>query len=169
MAIDKKLLVDTMGRPLTQSLFLEIGYNVQYAVYTLAEVDKLYNGKVYPSLKRLYMEVNDPTEYRFATTYLLNWNHWKRLNNNVVLREYFDLWREELEVMMRSEAVQAIVDMTATESGNFQAAKWLADRGWDKRGAGRPSKVEREREVNIQERINEELTADLNRMDKFDG
>lgn len=164
--VDKSKLIDTMGRPLTQSLFLECGYNVQYAVFTFNDEDKTYDGRVYPSLKKLYLQCEDPTEYQFAKKYLLGWSHWKRLNENKMLREQFDEWREELEIAMRSEAVQAIRDMTA-DGSNFQAAKWLADRGWDKRGAGRPSKAEKEREARIHDRIGDELEADVVRMEDF--
>lgn len=163
MNIDKKLLVDTMGRPLTQSLFLECGYNVQYAVFTFNDEDKTYNGKIYPSLKKLFLECEDPTEYKFARKYLLGWNHWKRLNENKMLKDEFEQWREELEIAIRADAVMSIRDMTA-EGTNFQAAKWLADRGWDKRGAGRPSKSELDREKRIQSRIGDELMDDINRM-----
>lgn len=167
MKVDKKLLKDTMGRPLTQGLFLEIGYNTEYAVYTLDDEDKEYKGKTYPSLKKLYLASEDPTEYKFAKTYLLNWQHWKRLNANKVLKEYFDEWREELEIMLRSESVLNILEMQV--EGNFQAAKWIADRGWEKRGAGRPLKADLEREVRIKERISDALSEDVDRMEKFDA
>lgn len=152
-----------MGRPLTQSLFLEIGYNTQYAIFTLNDEDKEYEGKTYIALKKLFLECEDPTEYKFAKKYLLNWQHWQRLNDNRILEPYFREWREELEVLLRSDAVKSIRDMTAGAE-NFQAAKWLADRGWDKRGAGRPSKSEVEREGRIKDRIGDELTADIIRM-----
>jgi len=164
--IDKSKLIDTMGRPLTQSLFLECGYNVQYAIFTFNDNDKTYDGRVYPSLKKLYLECEDPTEYQFSRKHLLGWSHWKRLNENKMLREHFDEWRDELEIAMRSDAVQAIRDMTA-DGTNFQAAKWLADRGWDKRGAGRPSKAEVERENRIRDAIGGELDADVLRMDQW--
>ena len=57
------------GRPITQSLFLEIGYT-EHAVYTLKDDDYEYNGKVYPSLKKAYLELEDTTEYDFANQYL---------------------------------------------------------------------------------------------------
>lgn len=167
--VDKSLLKDTMGRPLTQGLFLEIGYNTQYAVYTLDDEDKEYKGKVYPSLKKLFLKTGDPTEYTFSKTYLLNWNHWKRLNENKLLREHFDEWREELEVSLRSEAFVAILDMSASESGGFQAAKWVADRGWEKQKVGRPSKQEQVRDARINERIADAAMADVERMDKYDA
>lgn len=166
MDIDKNKLVDGMGRPLTQSLFLEIGYREEFAVYSLKDLDHHYKGKVYPSLKRLYLAHEDTVEYDFATTYLLGWNHWKRLNENKQLRKHFDEWREELELKIRSQAVKDIMDQCASEGGSFQAAKWLADRGWDKRAAGRPTKQEKEREDRIQERINDEFAADVVRLFK---
>lgn len=161
--IEKSQLIDTMGRPLTQSLFLEPSYDTRYAVFTFNDNDKIYNGATYISLKRLFMECEDPTEYQFAKKHLLGWNHWKRLNENKMLRVYFDEWREELEIMLRSDAIKAIIDMGA-EGSNYQAMKFMADRGWDKRAAGRPSKSEKEREARILDAIGDELGADIVRM-----
>lgn len=166
MEIDKKLLLDTMGRPLTQGLFLEMGYDTRYAVFTFNDDDKTYDGKVYPSLKKLYLACDDPTEYEFAKKHLLGWKHWQRLNANKILKEEFDEWRDEMEIKTRSDAIKSIIDMTA-EGSNFQAAKWLADRGWDKRGAGRPSKSELDRQKNIDSRIGDELEAEINRMENI--
>lgn len=166
MKIDKSRLIDTMGRPLTQGLFLEISYDTKYAMFTFNDEDKIYNDTTYFSLKKLFLSCDDPTEYEFANRYLLNWPHWQRMNENKVLREHFDEWREEFEIKLRSEAIRSIVDMTA-EGTNFQAAKWLADRGWDKRGAGRPSKSEKDREGRIKDRIGQELHADILRMEDF--
>lgn len=162
--VDKSKLVDSMGRPLTQSLFLEIGYKTEFAIYSLKDTDHHYRGKVYPSLKRLFLAHEDPTEYDFAATYLLGWNHWKRLNANKMLTKHFDEWREELELKIRSQAVREIVDLTAGEGGSFQAAKWLADRGWDKRAPGRPSKAEQERDDRIEEHIANEFQDDVVRL-----
>lgn len=161
MEIDKSKLLDSGGKPLTQSLFLEIGYSDQ-SVYTLKEDDYEYKGTVYPSLKRLYMEMSDPTEYDFAIKYLLGWKHWKRLCANKLIRSYIDEWREELELKLRSKGVKEA--MKAAELGGFQAAKWLADKGWDQRQAGRPSKAEIERETKVIARLNDEFSADIVRL-----
>lgn len=164
--IDKNKLVDTMGRPLTQSLFLEIGYS-EYAVYTLKEFDYEYKGAVYPSLKKLYLKEEDPTEYVFAEKHLLGWQHWKRLCENKLVRKHVDEWREELELKIRSQAIRDMMNLCASENGNFSAAKFLADRGWEKRAAGRPSKAEKERQDRIEDRIQEEFAADVARMSDF--
>ena len=156
-------MLDSGGRPITQSLFLEIGYTKD-AIYTLKDDDYTYNGKVYPSLKKLYMECADPTEYEFATANLLSWKHWLRICENKLLRKHVDEWREELEVKIRSKAVKQAISQAA--SGTFQASKWIADRGWATRGAGRPSKSDLEREKRIQEGIADEYNNDVVRMFK---
>lgn len=152
-----------MGRPLTQSLFLEIGYN-ESAVYTLKEIDHIHNGKTYPSLKRLYLECNDPTEYNFAIKYLLGWKHWLRLCENKGLKGHIQEWRDELEVKIRAEAIKQTI--SSAQAGSWQASKWLADRGWDTRGAGRPSAAEKEKAAKINELVQDEYGADILRMVK---
>lgn len=159
----KDQMLDTAGRPITQSLFLEIGYT-DSAIYTLKEDDYEYKGKIYPSLKKLYLASEDPTEYEFAKTYLLNWRHWQRICENKILQKHIDEWREELEVKLRSRAVlQAIKN---ANKGGFQAAKWLADRGWAGRPAGRPSKLEIEKEKKVAANINSEYQDDVVRLFK---
>lgn len=157
----KKDLLDTMGRPLTQGLFLEIGYG-EFAVYTLKEDHHVLNGKQYPSLKKLYLQVADPTEYEFAVTFLCGWKHWNRLCDNKAIRAHIDEWRFELEVKLRSQAVKEAI--TQSKSGSFQAAKWVADRGWSTRGAGRPSKEELEKEKKVQEHITNDFNEDIARI-----
>lgn len=149
-----------MGRYITQGLFLELGYNTEFAQFTLDDSDKNYEGVVYPSLKRLYIECADPVEYEFSKEHLLGWNHWKRLLDNKATRHHIDQWREELELSIRSEGVKAIIDLAA-ESNSFQAAKWLADNGWSKRKAGRPSTEDVMAETNKQVRIREEYLPDF--------
>ena len=160
--MDKSRLKDTRGRPLTQGLFLEIGYG-EKSVYTLKDDDHEYEGKVYPSLKRLYLECGDPTEYAFAKEHLLGWTHWQRLINNKAVYRHVEMWREELEVKLRSEGVRSAIEQARSGTA-FQASKWLADRGWDKRPAGRPSKEDVEKEKKVQERLSDEFSADIIRL-----
>jgi hypothetical protein len=95
---DKSLMKDTMGRPLTQGLFLEFAYDTKFAIFTFNDEDKEYEGKIYTSLKKQFLSCEDPTEYEFATKYLLGWRHWLRMNENKQLKEEFDVWREEFEI-----------------------------------------------------------------------
>jgi hypothetical protein len=123
MKIDKALLLDSRGRPITQSMFLEIGYT-DFAVFTTKDNDYTYKGKVYPSLKKLYLEYEDPTEYAFVQEYLSGWSQWKQLCNNQQTLKFINEWREELELKLRSQAIRDMIDQSA-DGGSFQASKWL--------------------------------------------
>lgn len=160
MTVDKTKMKDSMGRFLTQALFLELGYNVEFAQYTLEDEDKKYKGKTYPSIKRLYIEYADIGEYDFAKEYFGGWQHWKRLEGNEAIRHHIDQWREELELSIRSEGIRSILNI-ATEKDSFQAAQWLAKAGWIDRRVGRPSKEEVEGERQKQARMKQEHLSDV--------
>lgn len=160
MEIDKSLMTEN-GKPLTQSLFLEIGYS-DFAVYTLKDNTHVYNGKEYPSIKQLYLELADPTEYEFANKYFLGWRHWLRIAENKQIKSHILEWREELEYKLRSEAVKHMINSAKT--GNYQASKWLVDRGWMTRPAGRPTKADIDSEKAFQARVNDEYAGDIFRL-----
>lgn len=160
---DRTKFKDPSGKLLTQSLFLENGYNTEYAIYTLTDEDKEYKGKTYPSLRRLYLECMDPTEYEFATKYLWGWNHWQRIAANNLMTEHINDWRMELEVKLRSMAVKSIV---IGALGSYNAAKWVADGSW-KQARGRPSKAELAKEKRLRERVAQEADEDGDRIVDF--
>ena len=162
----KAQMIDSMGKFRTQSLFLELGYKDE-AVFTLKDFDHEHNGETYVSLKRLYLECEDTTEYQFAQAHLMGWKHWQRMCENKVLRKHIDEWREELEVKLRSQAVLDVISQA--RAGTFQAAKWVADRGWAQRGAGRPSNADIEHEKKVQARIADEYGGDVVRMFQKQG
>lgn len=161
MTTKQEQMLDSMGKMRTQSLFLELGYSDE-AIFTLKDEDYQYNGRNLISLKRLYLEMEDPTEYEFAVAYLLGWRHWQRMCENKAIRSYIDEWRDELEVKLRCRAVGDAI--RAARTGNFQAAKWVADRGWATRGAGRPTKADVEHEKKVQAKINDEYSGDVVRL-----
>lgn len=157
----REKFIDSGGRFLTQSLFLELGYG-ENSVYTLKDYDYEYKGNVYPSLKRLYLEMEDTTEYDFANTHLAGWKHWQRMCENKAILIHIEEWRFELELKLRARAVRQMLDLAST--GSYQASKWIADKGWDVRGAGRPSKAEKEKNKAIEGRIADEYSGDVLRM-----
>lgn len=160
---NRELFLDSEGRPKTQALFYEIRYDSD-ALYSLKEYDLVVGDKTFPSAKRLYMEVGDPTEYAFASQYFLGWKHWKRICENQAILKHVTQWREELEMKLRSEAVFQAMKMA--RNGSYQAAKFMIDRGYVKRGAGRPSTEEVEREKKFQANIENEYSADVIRLAK---
>lgn len=160
---DKKKFVTNTGNFYTQKLFLELGYDADVAVYTLKEYDYEYEGKTYPSIKRLYLQMEDVTEYNFANEYFFSWNHWQRISNNQVIKKYIDEWRLELDLKLSAAAIKNIIDMSSEERG-FQPAKYVAERGWNKNPVGRPKKDTSELDAKTNERLNEIYSDDVARL-----
>lgn len=158
MSVDKSKLRCPITRNfLTQGLFIEHQYNTERAVYSWGEEDKEYKGKTYPSLKRLYLEMEDVGEYEFATTHLCGWKHWMRLcDNESVLLPHIEEWRMELEIKLRGRAIKNIInDANAGKPSSPSSNKYLADKGWSKK-VGRPTKAEQEREAEVRSRIKQD-------------
>jgi hypothetical protein len=156
------------GNLYTQGLFLELSYaDPSNAIYTLKDEDHELNGRSYVSIKRLYLEIADPTEYEFAKACFYNWAHWKRMCEKTTnLHPYIAEWREELEVMLRSQGVRGVVEeATSGGKGAMQASKWLADKGWtEKRTAGRPTNLEVDKERKQQASVKSVIESDLERV-----
>lgn len=151
-----------MGKKLTESLILEFKYDRERAIYSIKDEHHEDEHGFYPSLRQLYLEVGDPTEYEFATRYLLGISHWLQLANNKRMKPIVEEWRFELEYKLRSAAAFQIIKQSA--KGAWQASKWLADKGWDDRDAGRPSNEEIDRETKIQSRLRDEYEEDARRL-----
>ena len=153
---------DTQGRFLTHALFYETKVNGYDPVFTLKEYDN--NGC--KSLKQLYLDIADPTEYKFALKVFGSWRHWQKLLNNKAIRVHIDEWREELEIKLRSIGVRAVRDIALDTSskGQLQAAKYLAEKGWEPKTRGAPSKAEKVAEVKKQTRIINEVDNDFERI-----
>lgn len=109
-------------------------------LYTLKDQD--HEG--YPSLRRLYLETADPTEYTFAMKYLSGWAHWERLCESDWFVPYINRWRKELELTLRAKALSNIIDMAeAGGKESFNANKYLLNSSWkvgEHRAVGRPTK-----------------------------
>lgn len=152
------------GTWIAQGLFLEPTYDTAFAIYTLAEYDKEYNGKLYLSLKKLYLEEEDITEYIFANKYLGGWSHWQRLQNNQQLAKEIDSWRTELELKLRAKALVRIKEQA--NKGSYNAAKYIANKEWENTGSGkgRPSKADIKREREKQAKIFEQYEEDAHRL-----
>jgi hypothetical protein len=63
----------------------------------------------------------------------------------VLIKPHVDKWQAELEIKLRSEAIQQM-KLHAKQPGGTAAAKWLADKGYvqegTKKAVGRPKKDE---------------------------
>lgn len=136
---------NVMGAHLLKPIFYEYDTSDHaQSIYTLKEYDHTVDGITYPSLRKLYVETEDPTEYEFASLYLDGWVHWKKLERAAFFQPYLKEWREELEVRMRAKALNRIkTRATSSEKDSFQADKILLSGGWkteEEKTRGRPSK-----------------------------
>lgn len=152
-----------MGMQLLQALFFETTpADKTNVVYTLKTEDHLG----YPSLYRLYMEADDPTEYTFAVQYLDGWSHWEKLCECSWFKDHVTQWRKELELRTRATSLKAIREIAASDPKQaLLANKFLVSAGWkdapEKRRAGAPSKEdvrqEAHRIASTEKTINEDF------------
>ena len=137
---------DSQGRLRTRSLFYESQTAGYPAFFTLKDYDITEGGNTYVSLKRIFLDAMDPTEYLFAARAFGKeggWQHWQRLKTLKWFSAYYQEWREELEVRLQSAGIEALRSGASGGNVSVPAAKYFADRGWNpvsKRG--RPSKEE---------------------------
>lgn len=144
----KKHLLDSQGRMRTQSLFYEYRTKTMDPIFTLKPYDLEVNGVVYPSLKKLYLDARDPVEYKFVNKHLYSWENWERILDNAMLEPHIQQWRKELEIQMKAEALNSIIEVSVLSSPSaVPAARYLVDKGWDKL-LGRHVKDEDEKEDN---------------------
>lgn len=142
---------DKMNRWITSGLFEETALNSkEFVLFTMEDA------------KNKFVECNDMTGYIFAKKHLGGWQHWKALLASPVLRDYIEEWMDELEVKVRSEAILRLQEDAA--KGNYNSNKYLADRGWDLRKAGRPSKEEIEKNINKETKMRESISGFLTRV-----
>jgi hypothetical protein len=136
-------------------------------MYSLKDWDHEVDGVVYKSLYRLYMETNDPTEWKFANAFVDGWEHWEILCNCSWFRPFVVRWRKELELRMKSDALARIMRESKTGSKeSFQASKYLLEKGWEPKDTkrGRPSKDEIAREARNVFEERERLENDFERL-----
>lgn len=154
----KSKFKNSSGTHLLKPIFYELDEQGRpNAQYSLKTYDSEFEGVIYPSLRKLYVELEDPTEYLFAETYLDGWDHWKKLSSASFFQEYLTEWREELDVRLRAKALVRIRRRAeeSTKDG-LQADKVLLQGGWktEKEPVGRPTKekIKQEAEKLVHER-----------------
>jgi len=154
---------DSSGRYRTASLFREnyVSKDKYPPIFSLKPYDDVLN---LPSFKDHYLESSDPTGYTTAIELLGSWEHWEKLVALDWFQDHLQKWNLELEVKMKSEAIRGIIQESKEGKSKFNASKYVAEHGWDKRKAGRPTKEEIKRETKVQARVSEEISQDLERL-----
>jgi len=150
---------------LTKGIFYEeLLADKSTCLYTLKDTDHMG----YPSLYRLYMETNDPTEWKFATTHLGGWKHWEMLCDCTWFKPYVERWRRELELRMKSQALARIMAEAKTSNKeSFSANKYLLEKGWEPKDSskrGRPSKDDIKQAAREELQMNNRISEDFDRI-----
>lgn len=156
------------GAWLTKQLFYETSDDKSRVLYSLKHEDHRVGKKVYPSLRRLYLECGDESEYMIASTSFGGWPHWKRLLSSPWFLDYVVELREELAA--RNAAAALLQIKKNAEGGNLQANRYLLEQGWLPKGdVGRPTKEKIRQEADHLFRSSEEISDDLDRISQAIG
>lgn len=154
---------------LLKALFFETNGSADKSTVLYTLKDEPHEG--YPSLYQAYMEMEDPTEWRFANEYLASYQHWKALCECKWFLPYLERWRDELDLKLKGRALLEIQACASDpdRKNSYNANRFLVEGGWkDKtspRGRGRPRKEEKEAVKASASRLQE----DLERITKING
>lgn len=160
-----------MAQPQTKGLFYELTLpedrKEMGTSWTLKEHDLQADGKVYKSMKKLFIEMEDVTEYDFAIAALGSYKHWERVTESPILKPHIEQWRKELNLKLKAKAMKSIIkSATVDEKLSFQAMKYLADNEYiDKKNKrGRPSKEELNAELKREVEMSKSFKDDAERI-----
>lgn len=161
-----------LGQWLTKALFVEYLFEghggFDAAMYTLKDEDITWtNGKTYPSLRRLYLDCNDPTEYAFAQKYFYSWEHWQRVASAPWMRPLLAVWQVELEMKIRSQALAQIISVANSDrKESLTAARFIVEGGYkhQKAGKGAPTKADIARAAHALATENTDVSEDAKRL-----
>lgn len=154
---------DRQGRFLTKGLFFETSESENVTpLYTLADEEK----RGLPSAKQIYIEAADPSEYKAAMALLGSWQHWERLISCDWFQPYLEEWRAELELKLRSRALESIVNQSqAVGKDAMAAARYIVEGSWkNPTKRGRPSKDEIKREARMQADLSKDMDETMKRL-----
>lgn len=139
------------GQLYTKRLFFETSSGLNdkaTVVYTLKDEDYTVDGVTYISLYKRYLDMEDLTEFDFASKYFDSYEHFRILCQAEWFFEHVTRWRNELRLKLKAQALNRLKGV-AVESANknyFEANKLLlnhlSEGDKDKPKRGRPSKAE---------------------------
>lgn len=155
------------GGWMTKSLFAEFTVNNgPPPVFSLRG-----DAEGFPSLKNLFIELNDHTGVLLAEQYLGGWEHWEALMENQWFSDEVQRWKRQVLARMEREAVD-VVKVIASDEGNkgqLAAARLLLDISAPKEPnkRGRPSKEEVSNQLKQEAEREKTLLEDAQRIGKL--
>ncbi len=108
-------------------------------------------------LGKAFIDMGDPTGYEFCKEFLGGWLHWKAILRSAAIRPYIEEWQEELEVKLRAEALQNMMQVARSEKP-FTALKYIVEGGWKpKVNINSPKKL-RDKENKLRDKLYDEFS-----------
>jgi len=158
-----------MGVYYTKALFLETSVTKGMELFTFKYKDIKVGDKTFISFPKRFIDLRDPTGYLISQDLLDGYQHWKRLEECTWFAEELDKWKEELEVLLKAEALSRIREEAVEGKNSYSANKLLLEGGWipkEKRkdSVGRPSKEKIKKEAEQLFSNKSEVDADLKRL-----
>lgn len=160
----EKIFKNSNGVYLTKELFFEtaIKEDRPLTLYSLKSEDHQVDGRTFPSLRRIYLELDDLTEFLISDQYFGGHPHWKKLLSCSWFISVLKPIREELKARHMAEYLRTL--RKDALSGNAASAKFLLDRLEHKGQKGRPSKEKIEQEAKKLVQDSDFVSADLERL-----
>lgn len=107
--------------------------------------------------RKEFLDSNDPTGYIFAEQWVEDgYRKWSDFQNAFGVKAEINEWKKTLEMKLQSHAILSIAEQRYS---SFQAAKWLADRGWQEK----EDKRTKEHKKRVAE-VNDHVAADMARL-----
>ncbi len=147
--------IQKSGRKPSLTLFEEFNDGSIKPIYVMEE------------FHQCFLEERDLTEYRTAIKMVGNWKEWERLKRDATtFRNLIIDWKDELEILLRSEALKKITDVVVSgkEQASLSAAKFIAQYGYNKAPVGRPSEELKKKEAKELAIRNTETAGDMERV-----
>lgn len=130
---DNNPFKDSRNREVTKSLFVEYNNknNDITPLYTLKETDLYWEGELKPSLKQLFLDAEDLTEYEFAKAHFNSYRQWRRISNLPEIKPHVDEWREELELRIKNKLFTSLMESALNEgTKGVTAVKTILEKEW---------------------------------------
>ena len=126
-----------------------------------------YDPPLIPSLRRIYLSYNDPTEFKFAQEVFHSTYHWEHLCRLEWFKPYVEEWRRMLIKKLRGVGIEKMVEVAGGSDPKFalMAGKWLAEGKFgEPETKGRPKKADVQAEVKVEAAIDKIFEDDAKRL-----
>jgi hypothetical protein len=117
----------------------------EFTNYSLKKKDHKVGDKTYLSLHKIYIEMEDPTEYEFALSVFGDYSVWENLCNLSWFKTHHVQMQKELMLKLKARTIRNMINDLEEGKASYNAQKYLADAGYLDNGSkkrGRPSKDE---------------------------